>query len=323
MARIRSIKPDFWQDEKLAPLAAIDRLVFLGLISQADDAGRLVDNVRLIDGLLFPHTDDSSRQSLDTLARLKRILRYSGPSGQRLIQIVRWKDHQKVDNPGSRILPAPPTELLAAALDSEFSGGSREDIASVSLPEVGSGNKDVGNGKKEVGVPSVHPPAVESFLEALPQDQNSQHWSAIITGWQQGMGLEGGKAATAEDVATGLTEYLATEKRDFAVIHVRSYVERARRSRLKSATRPTGKSTDEAARIWTLIKAQGIHHRTTQREIDTEIEALVAAGSVKDANEFRTLLKKLDFDTLRKAQTPGFAVNHIAERLNGSALKVA
>ena len=61
------IKPEFWQDEKLAPLTPVDRLVFLGLISQADDAGRLVDSVRMLDGLLFPYTDDSSVESLETL----------------------------------------------------------------------------------------------------------------------------------------------------------------------------------------------------------------------------------------------------------------
>ena len=41
MARIRTIKPEFWTDEKLAPLSPICRLTFLGLVSMADDAGRL------------------------------------------------------------------------------------------------------------------------------------------------------------------------------------------------------------------------------------------------------------------------------------------
>ena len=68
MARIRTIKPEFWQDEKLAPLESIHRLVFLGLISHADDAGRLVDNIKALDGMIFPSTDDSSRESLETLA---------------------------------------------------------------------------------------------------------------------------------------------------------------------------------------------------------------------------------------------------------------
>ncbi len=98
MARIRSIKPEYWQDEKLAPLPPIDRLVFLGLISQADDAGRLVDSVRLLDGLLFPHTDDSCAASLEVLTDLGVIERGVTASGQSVIQIVNWH-HQKIDKP--------------------------------------------------------------------------------------------------------------------------------------------------------------------------------------------------------------------------------
>jgi len=114
MARIRTIKPEFWTDEKLAPLRPVDRLVFIGLISQADDAGRLVDNVKLIDGLLFPDTDDSSLESIEILARLSRVCRYRGPSGQRLLQVVKWSDHQRVVNPSKYVLPGPSPEALAA-----------------------------------------------------------------------------------------------------------------------------------------------------------------------------------------------------------------
>ena len=107
MARIRTIKPELWQDEKLAPLPPIDRLVFIGLICQADDAGRLVDNVRLIDGLLFPETADSCGPSLQVLTELRRIRRYTSDSGQRLIQIEGWERHQKVKNPSAYVLPGP------------------------------------------------------------------------------------------------------------------------------------------------------------------------------------------------------------------------
>lgn len=99
MARIRTIKPEFWADEKLGPLPPLDRLVFLGLVSQADDAGRLIDNVRLIDGLLFPLTHDTSARSLVTLASLGVIERGLTASGQPIIQIVGWTKHQKVDHP--------------------------------------------------------------------------------------------------------------------------------------------------------------------------------------------------------------------------------
>ncbi len=107
MPRIRTIKPEFWSDEKLAKCAPLTRLVFLGIISQADDAGRLIDSVKLIDGALFPETDDSCKESLEILARLSRILRYESSSGQRLIQIVGWSKHQKVEHPSRHVLPAP------------------------------------------------------------------------------------------------------------------------------------------------------------------------------------------------------------------------
>ena len=112
MARIRTIKPEFWTDEKMSILDPLTRLVFLGLISMADDAGRLVDSVRLIDGMLFPNTEDTSRDSLDTLARMSRILRYRSASGQALIQILNWERHQKVDNPNKYVLPGPETAAV-------------------------------------------------------------------------------------------------------------------------------------------------------------------------------------------------------------------
>lgn len=112
MARIRSIKPEFWTDEKLSLLDPLTRLVFLGLISMADDAGRLVDSVRLLDGQLFPNTEDTCKDSLEILARMSRIVRYRSSSGQALIQILNWERHQKIDNPNKYTLPGPDTAAV-------------------------------------------------------------------------------------------------------------------------------------------------------------------------------------------------------------------
>lgn len=318
MARIRSIKPDFWQDEKLAPLAPIDRLVFLGLISQADDAGRLVDNVRLIDGLLFPQTEDSSRGSLDTLARLKRIIRYAGPSGQRLIQIVRWKDHQKVDNPGSRVFPAPPGELLAAALDSDVSGESSEDIARLSRVDVGGGKKDVGSrststtARVREKIPEADRSAFDALLSRVPEPTM---WAAECEAMLDGMG--GHVKATPTLLGKAIRDFTANGKlRSPNLRQFRRYVSGA-------AEEAPADRSQEATRIWGLIKSQGIQHRTTQREIDTEVAALVTAGKVTDAAQFKTILKKLDFNVLKTAQQESYAVKHIESRLNGATLRVA
>lgn len=99
MARIRTIKPEFWSDEKLAPLDPMTRLVFLGLISHADDAGRLIDSVRQLDGLIFPFTGDTCVNALDVLCDLDVIERGVTANGQPVIQLVNWKIHQRIDKP--------------------------------------------------------------------------------------------------------------------------------------------------------------------------------------------------------------------------------
>ena len=148
MPRIRTLKPEFWCDEKLAPLDPVTRLTFLGLISQADCAGRLVDNVKMIDAFVFPMTQHKTGDALKTLAELGRICRYKTCSGQACIQIVNWKRHQRIDNPGKIILPPAPPEVLAAIPLVIPSREPREDDARVSreasegIMEVGSRNKD-------------------------------------------------------------------------------------------------------------------------------------------------------------------------------------
>ncbi len=97
MARIRTIKPEFWTDEKLAPLSTLTRLTFLGLVSMADDAGRLNDSVKLLDGMLFSETDDTCESALDELEAIGVIARGLSSSGRKIIQIIGWLKHQKIE----------------------------------------------------------------------------------------------------------------------------------------------------------------------------------------------------------------------------------
>jgi len=99
MARIRTIKPEMFQDEKLAPADVTTRFVFLGLISMADDAGRVLDNVRVIDAFIFPETSDSSHEPLMRLSRMGLVVRGKTASGQRVLQIANWKRHQRIEHP--------------------------------------------------------------------------------------------------------------------------------------------------------------------------------------------------------------------------------
>jgi len=99
MARIRTIKPEFWQDEKLSLCDPLTRLVFLGLVSLADDCGRIVDNLRYIDAQLFMNTSDSALEPLRRLSGMGRINRGCTASGQPIIEIANWKRHQRISHP--------------------------------------------------------------------------------------------------------------------------------------------------------------------------------------------------------------------------------
>jgi hypothetical protein len=150
MARIRSIKPEFWQDEKLAPLSDACRLVFIALWSMADDFGRLVDNEKAIEAFVWPHEDRSTdtRESLATLARLGRIVRGRTASGQSVIQVTNWGRHQKVDKPSTR--SALPEIVAAQTIDSaresrgEASRALGESLAESSRSDLGSRTLDLG-----------------------------------------------------------------------------------------------------------------------------------------------------------------------------------
>src|SRR3546814_14876688 len=68
MARIRTIKPEFWTSETIAALPIRTRLTFIGLWTYVDDNGVGFGNETLIVAELFPLEDDPP----DTLAHVSR-----------------------------------------------------------------------------------------------------------------------------------------------------------------------------------------------------------------------------------------------------------
>ena len=157
MVRIRTIKPEFWSDEKLSTLSAIDRLVFLGLIGMSDDYGRLHDNIKVIDAFVFPNSSETVRESLANLSRTGRIRRGKASNGKPVIEIANWSKHQRVDKPQNH-LALPPIEIedqetkekpSDSFLPESFQNDSRivpESFASLpGIRDQGSGTKDQGS----------------------------------------------------------------------------------------------------------------------------------------------------------------------------------
>ena len=80
--RIRQVKPDYWRDERLSGLSDTERLVYIGLWMEADDAGWLRESVTEIGTDLFPYQSRAPRDrkvtiALDTLRTLGRVVSYS------------------------------------------------------------------------------------------------------------------------------------------------------------------------------------------------------------------------------------------------------
>jgi len=73
MARIRSIKPDFWTDSKTGPLSELAKCLFIGILNHADDCGVIEYNPTEWGIKIFPYhsrsthgalTEDSMREIL-------------------------------------------------------------------------------------------------------------------------------------------------------------------------------------------------------------------------------------------------------------------
>lgn len=116
MARIRTIKPDFFKSDDVSPLPMRARLTWIGLWTHCDDHGRYKDNTRLIKGDIWSLDDVTLRDIEDDLAVLAdhgRIVRYV-VDGKRYLAVVNWHAHQAINRPSKAKHPAPPIALAVA-----------------------------------------------------------------------------------------------------------------------------------------------------------------------------------------------------------------
>lgn len=112
MARIRTIKPDFFLNDTLAACDPLARLLFAGLWCHGDRAGRLPDRPKRLQAQILPFDVCDIEALLQQLHDAGFICRYEA-AGQRCIQIVHFLKHQRphVKEPPSN-LPPPPDSLL-------------------------------------------------------------------------------------------------------------------------------------------------------------------------------------------------------------------
>jgi hypothetical protein len=98
MARIRTIKPDFWTDGKIIKLSAFARLLYIGMWNfTLCDHGHVADDAFKLKLQILPMDPVSIDELLAEVMAQGCVTRIVSPEGRTYLHVKRFEDHQKID----------------------------------------------------------------------------------------------------------------------------------------------------------------------------------------------------------------------------------
>ena len=112
MPRIRTIKPQFWEDEKIAQLSISARLMFIGIWNFADDEGIIIWRSEYLRSRIFPY-DSFSPNEIEQLERELIRSNLVFPYKHRnesYAAILNFHKHQVINRPQNSVLRPPSLE---------------------------------------------------------------------------------------------------------------------------------------------------------------------------------------------------------------------
>ena len=160
MARIRTVKPEFWSSEQVMECSPIARLLFIGLWNFCDDAGNHVASAKTVKAEIFPGDDISSTDvqgMLDELSSNSLIAFYT-KGDKEYLHVTGWRKHQKIEKPTYKH-PA-------------FSEDDRRAVDEASPPE-GNGREGKGKEKEQPSLRSGSSPQLP-LTGATPPDADAK-----------------------------------------------------------------------------------------------------------------------------------------------------
>lgn len=104
MARIRTIKPEFWTDEALTECSLNARLLFIGTWNFADDKGNLENSAKQLKMKVFPADSIRVQPLLDELITHGLLIEYS-VNDKKYLHIKGFSKHQVINRPSSSAIP--------------------------------------------------------------------------------------------------------------------------------------------------------------------------------------------------------------------------
>lgn len=172
MARIRSVKPDFWDSPSTARASLRARLFYIAMWNWADDWGVGDANPRRLLSFAFPNDESSDveprnfRRLAEEVAECFGVLWYE-VDGRPYFQIPSWEEHQRTEKKAKRANPgSDQAERILYAVAAE-------------VPTPSSGNVDDGSRKGEVGKGKWE----EGELPRSPATPSSTHASRFDEFW--------------------------------------------------------------------------------------------------------------------------------------------
>lgn len=180
MARIRSVKPDFWCSEQVLDLSRDARLLFIGLWNFADDEGRFKWAPRTIRAQVFPGDDDITSADVERLlsetVRVGLLERY-GNGATQYAHVTGWRKHQRIDKRQPAKHPGPKDSGSAPGMVAESNG-------SVPLPvpdgSEGIGSEGIGSDPKAGTGTVVDGPRPEAGLWERYDDSRRQEYLQVL-----------------------------------------------------------------------------------------------------------------------------------------------
>lgn len=125
MARSRVIKPEFWDDEKLATCSRDARLTFIGMWNQSDDFGVVKGNLKWLMNKIFPYDEIPVRKFESWVKELEKgsfIIKFSA-NGENYFNIKSFLVHQKVEKPSKTRNPEAPSRVGVGDQSGNSRGG--------------------------------------------------------------------------------------------------------------------------------------------------------------------------------------------------------
>jgi hypothetical protein len=113
MARKRMLDPGIWTNVQVAGLSVLQRLLYIGLISNADDEGRLNGNPTYLKGIIFPHDNITTQTILDAVKRIAKqsLIVHYRVNDIWYIQHPNWNKYQYIKAPRPSLYPKPTVSL--------------------------------------------------------------------------------------------------------------------------------------------------------------------------------------------------------------------